>query len=219
MTKFDFPVGFTFSALVCVCFSAGFIVGSSSIGSAISAIVISMLSSYIFFFLTITLKERSEKKKVKDISNPLITQIVDTLKSGIHNSILLPNKSTRSIPNSKTLTEEQLYNYLTDSVLNAPIGGPRTYYPRNKISAEIETNSDALILNTTSPIKIMLGDLKPYLYLLDINLVKLIYEIEYSNYMRFCGDNLEHCGRFTFDKEYFVEFFILVKKLESSIKI
>ncbi|MDY6889694.1 MAG: hypothetical protein SVV88_18950, partial [Pseudomonadota bacterium] len=67
------------------------------------------------------------------------------------------------------------------------------------------------------PIKIMLGDLKPYLYLLDINLVKLIYEIEYSNYMRFCGDNLEHCGKFTFNKEDFIEFFILVKKLESSI--
>ncbi|MEZ7493623.1 hypothetical protein QO198_18935 [Pseudoalteromonas distincta] len=217
MTKFDFPVGFTFAALVCVCFSAGFIVGSSSIGSAISAIAISMLSSYIFFFLTITLKERSDKKKVKNISNPLITQITSTLEAGINNSILLPNKSIRLIPDSKTLTEEQLYNYLTDNVLNAPISGLRTYYPRNKISAEIKTNSDELILNTTSPIKIILGDLKPYLYLLDINLVKLIYEIEHSNYMRFCGDNLEHCGRFTFNKEDFIEFFILVKKLKSSI--
>lgn len=73
--------------------SAGFIVGSSSIGSAISAIAISMLSSYIFFFLTITLKERSDKKKVKNISNPLITQITSTLEAGINNSILLPNKS------------------------------------------------------------------------------------------------------------------------------
>ncbi|WP_417655461.1 hypothetical protein [Pseudoalteromonas atlantica] len=217
MTKFDFPVGFTFAALVCVCFSAGFIVGSSSIGSAISAIAISMLSSYIFFFLTITLKERSEKKKIKRISNPLITQIVDTLEAGIHNSVLLPNQSIRPIPNSNTLSPEHLERYLVDSILNAHISGPRTHYPRNKISAEIETNSDALIFNTTSPIKIMLGDLKPYLYLLDINLVKLIYEIEYSNYMRFCGDNLEHCGKFTFNKEDFIEFFILVKKLKSSI--
>ncbi len=132
MTKFDFPVGFTFAALVCVCFSAGFIVGSSSIGAAISAIVISMLSSYIFFFLTITLKERSDKKKVNDISNPLITQITSTLEAGIHNSILLPNKSIRSIPNSKTLTKEQLYSYLIDSVLNAPISGPKIHYPETK---------------------------------------------------------------------------------------
>ena len=217
MTKFDFPVGFTFAALVSVCFSAGFIVGSSSIGSAISAIVISMLSSYIFFFLTITLKERSDKKKVKNISNPLITQIISTLDARIHNSILLPSKSIRPIPDCNIITPQYLERCLVDNILNAPISGPRIYYPRNKIAAEVKTNSDALILNTTSPIKIMLGDLKPYLYLLDINLVKLIYEIEHSNYMRFCGDNLEHCERFTFDKEDFIEFFILVKKLESSI--
>jgi len=63
MKNIDYPVGTAFVALVLTCFGAGFFVGSSTVDEALSGFILTIFSSYVFFFLTVTLKNRAEKKK------------------------------------------------------------------------------------------------------------------------------------------------------------
>lgn len=217
MTKFDFPVGFTFAALVCVCFSAGFIVGSSSIGSAISAIVISMLSSSIFFFLTITLKESSEKRKIKNIVDPMIIDIIRSLYDAINNSIFVPKNIHKSLSEISNLEEIEMYKLLDMEKLNIPMKGWRLYYYEFK--AKPETYIDQLILDSTLPIESILDQMKSYYFMLDHDLVEKLTAIERASYLKLCGNYLKYENKFRFDISSFIEFYKLINKLEVHVDL
>ncbi|HFG1781955.1 TPA: hypothetical protein ACGF1S_003483 [Vibrio cholerae] len=212
MLKIDYPVGLSFIALVLACFGAGFFFGSSTIGEAISSFVLSIFSSYIFFFLTVTLKERSEKRKIKNIVNPMLGGIVTRLYSAIHNSILNPNETCRPIPDSSKLTDNELDKWLDVDVLNVPIKGFRAHYPQFGVKAQ--TNIDQLILDSTLPIESMLERIKPYYYMLEHDVVKILTDIENSAHICFSGRALKYENSFVFDKLSFIDFYRLIKRLE-----
>jgi len=217
MGKFDYPSGFVFVGLVVVCFGAGFFVGSSTIGAAISGFLLSIFSSSVFFFLTVTLKDYSEKKKIKNIVNPMLESIVTTLYSAIHNSVLDPNSSCRPRPNPSKLSIGELDKLLDFDDLNSPIEGFRLHYSQFDIKAK--TNIEQLVLDTTLPIESMLEQIKPYYFMLEYDVVKILTEIEGSAYISFVGRSLKFDNSFKFDKFLFLDFCRLVKKIEGYVDV
>jgi hypothetical protein len=217
MKNIDYPVGVAFIALVLVCFGAGFFVGSSTVGEALSGFVLSIFSSYIFFFLTVTLKDRAEKKKIMNIVNPQLERIISKVNVAIHNSVLYPNTSCRPMPDVNKLSREELTKLLDVDLLNVPLKGFRSYYMQYDIKAE--TNIDQLILDTTLPIESQLERIKPYYYMLEHDIVKILTDIENSTYLNFSGQRLKYEKSFIFDQQLFLDFWVQVKKLEHHVDV
>ena len=216
MKNFDYPVGISFVALVLTCFGAGFFFGSSTLGSALSGFVLSIFSSYVFFFLTVSLKDRADKKKIKNIVNPKLGRIVSSVYVAIHNSVLYPNKSCRPMPDASQLSLEDLTELLDFNSLNIPLKGFRSHYPQFDIKAE--TYIDQLILDTTLPIESQLEQIKPYYYMLEHDVVKILTDIEGAMYLCFSGQRLKHDKSFVFDKELFLDFWKQIKKLDHHVE-
>ena len=216
MKNIDYPVGINFIALVITCIGAGYFFGSSTLGSAVSGFVLSIFSSYVFFFLTVTLKERADKRKIKKIVNPMLSKIVSTFYVAIHNSVLFPNESCRPMPDASKLAYDELDALLDVDALNMPIKVFRSHY--YQFDVKTETNIDELILNTTLPVASQLNEIKPYYYMLSHDVVKLLTDIEKSMYICFTGRRLEYEKSFVFDKKLFLEHFKLIKALDEHVE-
>ena len=217
MKNIDYPVGAAFIALVLTCFGAGFFFGSSKMGEALSGLILSIFSSYVFFFLTVTLKDRSEKKKIMNIIHPKLERMVSSLDVAIHNSILFPNQSCRPMPNANKLKVEDLENLLDVDALSIPLKVFRSFYYQYDVKAE--TYIDQLILDTTLPFESQLQDIKPYYYMFDHDIVKILTDIENSPYLKFSGHRLKYDKSFVFDKQIFINYWLLVKKLEKYVEV
>lgn len=217
MFKFDYPVGFTFIALVLSCFGAGFFVGSSSIGLALNGFMLSIFSSYVFFFLTVTLKESSEKRKIKNIVDPMIIDIIRSLYDAINNSIFVPKNIHKSLSEISNLEEIEMYKLLDMEKLNIPMKGWRLYYYEFK--AKPETYIDQLILDSTLPIESILDQMKSYYFMLDHDLVEKLTAIERASYLKLCGNYLKYENKFRFDISSFIEFYKLINKLEVHVDL
>ena len=215
MKKIDFSVGYSFVALIFVCFVAGFIFGSNTIGKALSGILISILTSYIFFFLTVTLKEHSEKEKIKKIVTPMLSSIATSFLLSINNSVLNP-LHLQSKHRASQLSENELNDLMDESLLDTPIRGWKLIHPYepalNGVSPK--TYIEQLVQDTTIPILSIIDKIKPYYFMLDYDTIKTLTKLENSSYMCCSGMMIKHEKKFEFHKPYFIECFSYIKEIE-----
>ena len=198
--------------LVFVCFMFGYFFALGGVGELFKGFLFSMATSLVFFFFTVTLKDYNEKIKSEKITKPLLKRIVSLYQNSIHNYVLLPNNSSTNDYSKISLTD--LERFLDSEALNdAPSFRP--YY--HEFNIEPESYLDSLILSTTLPIEDQINKLKPYFYLLDMKIINVLSEIEGSMYQHSSGKWLKHKGRFTFNKDLFIESYKLIKKLEQMI--
>ncbi|EKB16405.1 hypothetical protein [Aeromonas veronii] len=217
MIKLDYPVGYAFLGLIITFFGAGFFFGTSNIGRAVNDLMLSVFSSYVFFFLTVTLKENSDKNKIKKIVNPMLNRIVNRVYVSIHNSIINPNKNVQTGGDVWSMSACDLSACLDEQLLNAPLKGIRSHYVEYDI--KVETYIEQLIVDTTLPLQSIIDNIKPYYYMLDYDTVSLLTEIEGSRYLSFSGRSLKYESKFVFDNGCFIEFFSLIKKLDGRVNI
>jgi len=167
--------------------------------------------------LTVTLKENSEKKKIKKIVNPMLNRVVNRVYVAIHNSIINPNKNVQAGEDVWSMSEHDLSERLDEQLLNAPLKGIRSHYVEYDI--KVETYIEQLIVDTTLPVQSIMDNIKPYYYMLDYDTVSLLTEIEGSRYLSFSGRSLKYENKFLFDDGFFIEFFSLIKKLDGQVKM
>lgn len=220
MKRVDFSIGYSFVALILVFFGAGFIFGSNTVGKALSGIVISILSSYIFFFLTVTLKERSDKEKINKIVTPMLSDIATSFFISIHNSVLYP-LHLQSKHRASQLSENELNDLMDESILNTPIKSFRTIHPYepalNGVSPE--TYIEQLVQDTTIPILSIIDKIKPYYFMLDYETIKTLTRLENSSYMRLSGMMIKHEKKFEFHKPFFIECYRHIREIAQTTEI
>jgi len=203
LKHFDYPVGFVFIGLVLVCFMAGYFVGVDDISGFFKSLFSSLFASYVFLFLTVTLKEQADKRKIKKITSPMLERIINSYESSIHNSVLFPNPKCRPMPEVSSLSISDLEELIDFDLLNTELKGFRSYYP--EFSVQPKTYIDQLIVDTTLPVDAALQDIKPYFYLLNHDIIDALTKIENSMYFKFSGSRLKHRSEFVFDKDIFIE--------------
>lgn len=203
LKNIDYPSSIAFIALVNTCFSAGFFTGSSSWGSALSGIVASIISSYVFFFITVTLKEREERKKNNRIIYPQLENLVRKMDYALE--VCLPeavkNQDNKSIDISRLEKSFQRRGALNEKIDK---GQCIVKYPKNKYEAV--TYRELLAIYTTFPIFDLLEQLKPHYYLMEKDLVQVISKLASSHYLRITGATLVDENRVFFIPPYFIEF-------------
>ncbi len=214
LRKIDYPSSIAFIALVVTCFSAGFFTGSSSWGSAFSGIVVSIISSYVFFFITVTLKEREERKKNNRIIYPQLESLVSKMDYALE--VCLPESVNKQ--NNKSIDIaylEKCFEFI--GALNNKIkkGQCIVKYPKNKYDAV--TYKELLVIYTTFPIFELIDQLKPHYYLMEKELVQVISKLASSHYLRVTGSRLVDENRVIFIPPYFIEFAKGIEELREQL--
>jgi len=216
LKNFDYPVGINFIALVAVCFGAGFLTGMSAWGALIVGTVVSLISSYVFFFCTVKLKEWEENKKINRIILPQLIDIVERFEYAIDFCILesLPEKlESETAENIEIL---KVKKYLDRrGALNKEIDLSRGFIQFTKCLYKPKTYRELLVIYTTIPIIETLNNLQPYYYLMDKDILEVLTGLKRCHYFRVTGGNLMDCNSVFFIQPHFIECWQLIRKLKS----
>lgn len=211
MNKMDYPIGIAFFGLVFTVFMTGYFFGANIFSEALGGVLISIVSGYAVFYLTVTLKESEENKKAKKIVYPLVNSIISNVYFSIHNNLITTRTEDEGRFEASDLSVESLTLLLDGNNIHQKLKGFKFYY--FEYDVEPESFLDQFILETTLPIQAKLERLKPYYYILDHEIIQLLTEIEDSIYFAISGNYLKHENLFEFSTDAFIFFYRDIKKL------
>lgn len=209
-------MGFAFFALIIVCFSFGYFVGVGDANEFFKSLIYSILASYIFFFLTVTLREKSERKKQQTITTPLLRKVVSQFQISIHNCILYPNSECRPMPDVKKLNISEIEHLIDFERLNVKIKGFKPIFLKSSVARE--TYIDQLVIETTIEVEYIFQEIQPYFYMLEHDIVEILTSIQQSTHAKVVGQRLKYRSEFFFDKNIFLEAYSNVLTLEKAIE-
>lgn len=230
--KIDYPSTTTFILLVFVLFTFGYIARGDSVNEDIKNILISIIAGLILYYFTIHIREKREERKGKILVARPLTSIVGLHISSIHNFILRPlslDEGDYRLTYNNELRRADLYPV---KILENLIDNPKL---RQKTETKDAKYVRGRTLRGNSPIERFMGVttamvydnlqyLKPYYYLLDHDLIKILYDIENSEYMIqtgehyiFCDSSISHINKKSFIKHY--ENIILLRKKLDELEI
>ncbi|EKY3318958.1 hypothetical protein QHE62_003573 [Vibrio cholerae] len=212
--KIDYPVGVSFVALVAVCFGAGYILGTSSVGSLFAGFVVSIISSYVFFFCTVKLKEHEDNKKISKITYPIIDNITESIEAAINDCLLqvLDGWSYKRKPSE--LRDEDLLQLLMDhKILKTEIDYRHGVAVYDQFNAKPKNYKEAFLLCVTLPVAEKLNSLTPYYSLLNKDIVISLSELTNSQVLQLCAKSLEHKHEYWYEPEIMLEYIKTARKL------
>lgn len=218
MLKLDFSIGTVFSGLVATCFFAGYVFGTSSFGSALEGLVISLFSGFILFFLTVTLKDINQREKAKKIVHPMMQGISQHVFAFTHNYMLFPIYRGYGAPIPEELSAAELRKLLENKELSQPRDERGHFLCHANHTPSPKDYFDYLILATTVDVLKYIDKIKPYYFIMEHEEVHLMTKIENSRHIKLSYPWLKEHGRFMLDKDSFVEYFMLIKKLNEISK-
>ncbi|UTV28961.1 hypothetical protein [Photobacterium atrarenae] len=214
LKNIDYPSFTAFIALVITCFSAGFFTGSGSWGSAISGVIVSLISSYVFFILTVTLTKREDRKKNNRIVYPQLESLICKVDYALEVCIpLVVNHK-----NVKNIDLVELKRYLSvrgalDHQIPKNLG--IVIYSKNQYEAR--NYKELLTIYTTWPILDLIEQLKPHYFLMEKELVETLSKIANSHYLRVTGSTLVDEGQVLFIPPHFIEFVEAIEQLREQL--
>ncbi|MCA3912548.1 hypothetical protein [Vibrio vulnificus] len=212
--KIDYPVGVNFVALVAVCFGAGYVFGTSSVGSLFTGFVISIISSYVFFFLTVKLKEHEDNKKISKITYPIIYNITESIEAAINDCLLqvLDQWSYKRKPSE--LKDEDLLQLLRNhKILRKELDYRHGVAVYDQFNAKPKNYKESFLLRVTLPVAEKLNSLAPYYPLLNKDIVISLSELTNSQVLQLCAKTLEHKHEYWFEPETMLEYIKTARKL------
>ncbi|EGR0900748.1 hypothetical protein V9K09_003507 [Vibrio cholerae] len=218
MKNFDYPSGVVFIALVVTCIGFGYMLGTSSIGNSLfGSFIFSLFSSFVFFFLTTKLSENRNQKRINRVIYPKLKELVDQVEYAVETCIFNEKVAKGYIAANADI--DTVSRWLErGSALDVSIDRSNGIIQYPNCKYEPKTYKDLLVIYTVIPVIEYLGELKPYYFAIDKDILDCLAKINSAHYLRITGKELIELNDILFIPPHFIEFWSLVRELHNRIE-
>lgn len=165
----DFSVGYSFISLLLVFFLTGYISALDNKSSFFYDFISSTFSAFIFYLITVTMRESHEIKKSEELTHPMISTLITNYLVAMKNGNLIEKFELASIDNDS---------------LSDKINSLEFYESKNiRSSRDLENNHEHVCYFTTYAIKETIENIKPYLNFMQVELIQKLHDIEVSSHI------------------------------------